>query len=228
MSNLTGTLTSEQAEKRGLQQILHVGKNSVQKKIINFFFSDLKGCLEPISGMDVQAYQTLVQERIDSLDTKQMAFKKLGIDEEEVREITPVCFGGYVFNDNVDNLVAQASSDFWVSSDYTITWIFFSEYEVFVYQYTFSMISDSEKENTMQFSYKDITSFTASSEIYQKFVTISAGCLGKSSTRQVSAKSNMFKIVVPGDDFRCWITPDENTDATIHGMRNKLREMKNR
>jgi len=158
-----------------------------------------------------------------------MALKKLGIDEEEVQEIAPVTFEGYVFNDKVDNLVKRATASTWVSSEYQITWLFFGEKELFIYQYSFSMTSDSKRENTMQYFYQDVTNFAAASETYQKIVSEpKGGCQGGSEYMQVSTDADEFKIVVPGDTLRCSMTPTDSTDAAIRGMRNKLREMKNR
>lgn len=180
------------------------------------------------SGMTVQQYQEKVNARLSTLNTKQMALKKLGIDEDEVREIDPVSFEGYVFTDKSDNLVARASTNTWVSSDYQITWLFFGEKELFIYQYSFSMTSDSKRENTMQYFYQDVTNFAAASDTHQKWISEpKGGCSGGNEYRQVSADSDEFKIVVPGDTLRCSMTPTDSTDAAIRGMRNKLREMKN-
>ena len=133
-----------------------------------------------------------------------------------------------LYTDKKDNLVARAGSG-WVSSDYQITWLFFGEKELFIYQYTFSMISDSKRENTMQYFYQDVTNFAAASETYQKWTSEpKGGCSGGVDYMQVSADADEFKIVVPGDTLRCSMTSTDSTDAAIRGMRNKLREMKNR
>ena len=224
--NAVNQAATDAAAKQQEMQMLLRGKNSEQQAIIKFFYGASGGCMS--SGMTVEEYREKVRARLDGLDTKSMALRKLGIDEEEVQEIAPVTFEGYVFNDKVDNLAACASTNSWVSSEYMITWLFFGEREVFIYQYSFSMTSDSKKENTMQYFYQDVTNFTASSETYQKLVAESSGCLGNAQYMQASANADEFKIVVPGDTLRCSMTPTDSTDAAIRGMRNKLREMKNR
>ena len=225
--NAVNQAVNDAAAKQQEMQMLLRGKNSDQQAIIKFFYGANGGCMS--SGMTVQQYEEKVAAKKNSLNTKQMALRKLGIDEEEVQEIEPVTFEGYVFNDKVDNLVARASTNRWVSSEYMITWLFFGDREVFIYQYSFSMTSDSKKENTMQYFYQDVTNFTASSETYQKIVAESAGgCSGGTQYMQASANAEEFKIVVPGDTLRCSMTPTDSTDAAIRGMRNKLREMKNR
>lgn len=224
--NAVNQAAADAAAKQQEMQLLLRGKNSEQQAIIKFFYGASGGCMS--SGMTVEEYRQKVRARLNGLDTKSMALRKLGIDEEEVQEIVPVTFEGYVFNDKVDNLVARASTNTWVSSEYMITWLFFGEREVFIYQYSFSMTSDSKKENTMQYFYQDVTNFTASSETYQKLVAESSGCMGGTQYMQASANADEFKIVVPGDTLRCSMTPTDSTDAAIRGMRNKLREMKNR
>lgn len=224
--NAVNQAAADAAAKQQEMQMLLRGKNSEQQEIIKFFYGAKGGCLA--SGMTVEEYRQKVRAKRDSLDTKSMALRKLGIDEEEVQEIAPVTFEGYVFNDKVDNLVARATTNTWVSSEYMITWLFFGEREVFIYQYSFSMTSDSKKENTMQYFYQDVTNFTASSETYQKIIADSSGCMGSTQYMQASANADEFKIVVPGDTLRCSMTPTDSTDAAIRGMRNKLREMKNR
>lgn len=227
VNNALNQVATDATAKQQEMRMLLRGKNSEQQAIIKFFYGASGGCMS--SGMTVEEYREKVRARRDSLDTKSMALRKLGIDEEEVQEIAPVTFEGYVFNDKVDNLVARATTNSWVTSEYMITWLFFGEREVFIYQYSFSMTSDSKKEKTMQYFYQDVTNFTASSETYQKLVAESSGCMGNTTQyMQASANADEFRIVVPGDTLRCSMTPTDSTDAAIRGMRNKLREMKNR
>lgn len=224
--NMAANAAADAAARQKEMNDLMRGKSSEQQAIIKFFYGANGGCMS--SGMTVQQYQEKVNARLRTLNTKQMALKKLGIDEDEVREIEPVSFEGYVFTDKSDNLVARASTNTWVSSDYQITWLFFGEKELFIYQYSFSMTSDSKRENTMQYFYQDVTNFAAASDTHQKWVSEpKGGCSGGNEYRQVSADADEFKIVVPGDTLRCSMTPTDSTDAAIRGMRNKLREMKN-
>lgn len=225
--NAVNQAVADAAAKQQEMNMLLKGKTPEQQSAIKFFYGADGGCLS--KGMTAEQYQEKVRVRLQGLNTKQMALKKLGIDEEEVQEIAPVTFEGYVFNDKVDNLVKRATASTWVSSEYQITWLFFGEKELFIYQYSFSMTSDSKRENTMQYFYQDVTNFAAASETYQKIVSEpKGGCQGGSEYMQVSTDADEFKIVVPGDTLRCSMTPTDSTDAAIRGMRNKLREMKNR
>lgn len=224
-------LSPEAAAKQREMNMLLRGKSAEQQEIIRFFYGATGGgCLGSSGGMTVQQYQEKVRTKLSGLNTRQMALRKLGIDEDEVREIDPVSFEGYLFTDKVDNLVARASASTWVSSEYQITWLFFGERELFIYQYSFNMINNSMRENTMQYFYQDVTNFSAASETYQKLVAeTNGGCMSTTvDYMQVSTSADEFKIVVPGDTLRCSMTPTDSTDAAIRGMRNKLREMKNK
>jgi len=202
------------------------GKNSEQQSIIRFFYGADGGCGS--SGMTSQQYEQMVSARLSTLDTKKMALSKLGIDEEEVHEIEPVSFAGYKITEKQDNLAARATNGSWLSSDYETTWLFFGNEEVFIYQYSFSMISNSKRESAMQYFYRDVTNFTTASETYQKWVAMPGGCnSNKPEYVQQGAESNEFKIIVPGDTLRCAMGPNDLKDETIRGMRNKLREKKN-
>lgn len=227
LGNMAANAAADAAARQKEMNDLMRGKNSEQQAIIKFFYGAKGGCMS--SGMTVQQYQEKVNARLSTLNTKQMALKKLGIDEDEVREIEPVSFEGYCFTDKSDNLVARASANTWVSSDYQITWLFFGEKELFVYQHSFSMINDSKRENTLQYFYQDVTNFAAASDTHQKWVSEpKGGCSGGNEYRQVSTDVDEFRIVVPGDVLNCSMTPTDNTDSAIRAMRNKLREMKNR
>lgn len=227
LGSLAAVSAAEIAARQKEMNDLMRGKNKEQQEIIKFFYGGKGGCMSS-SGMTVQQYQEKVVARLKKLNTYKMALKRLGIDEEEVREIEPVSFEGYLINEKQDNLVARAGAGKWVSSDYQITWLFFGERELFIYQHSFSMISDSKRENTMQYFYQDVTNFAAASETYQKWTQEpKGGCSGGVEWMQVSAEADEFKVVVPGDTLQCSMTPTDNSDAAIRGMRNKLREMKN-
>lgn len=205
------------------------GKNDEQKACIDFFLGTGGGCFQ--KGMTCEEYRQKLQNKLSGLDTKKMALKKLGIDEEEVQEINPVQFEGFVFNDKDDNFAQHdIANNSYVSSDYQITWLFFGNDEVFIYRYTFSMITDSKKESADQYFYKDVTNFTTVSDTYQKWESEPSGGCGKKSgtatAKQVSVESEAFGIVVPGDKLTCAMSKSDEHEDSIKAMRNKLREKK--
>lgn len=205
------------------------GKNEEQKACIDFFLGTGGGCFS--KGMTCEEYRQKLKAKLGGLDTKQMALKKLGIDEEEVQEINPVQFEGFVFNDKDDNFAKRdLGNNDYVSSDYQVTWLFFGNDEVFIYRYSFSMITDSKKESADQYFYKDVTNFTTVSDTYQKWESEQPGGCGKNKStataKQVSVESEAFGIVVPGDKLTCAMSKTDDHEDSIKAMRNKLREKK--
>ena len=225
--NNLNAAAAEAAQRKKEKDDLKRGKTKPQQECIDFFFGADGGCFSK-KTISADEYVNRVNGRLKAVNTYRMALNKLGIDEEEVQEIAPVSFQGYVINNKFDNYTRRISSNQWVSSDYQVTWLFFGERELFIYQYSFSMLSDSKRESTMQYFYQDVTNFAQSSEVYQKWqAEEQGGCSSKVVYQTVSAESNEFKIIVPGDTLRCPLTPSDKTDAAIRGMRNKLREIKN-
>lgn len=225
--NNLNAAAAEAAQRKREKEELKRGKTKPQQECIDFFYGADGGCFSK-KTISADEYVNRVNGRLKAVNTYRMALNKLGIDEEEVQEIAPVSFQNFLYNNKFDNLVQKIGSNKWVSSDYQITWLFFGEKELFIYQYSFSMISDSKRENTMQYFYQDVTNFSATTEVYQKWTSEqSGGCNSKLIYQTVSCDADEFRVIVPGDTLRCSMTPSDKTDAAIRGMRNKLREIKN-
>lgn len=67
------------------------GRNSEQKQVIKYFYGD-GGCLS--STMKDDEYDAMVQAKVKSMDFRQKALNKIGLDESQVSEIEPVHFEG--------------------------------------------------------------------------------------------------------------------------------------
>lgn len=156
----------------------------------------------------------MVTKKSDSLNLRSKALSKIGLDEDEVNEIPPAVFEGYVFK----NAFAKKRADGnWVSSAYQVAWLFFSSTQIYVYRYTFNMDEDKKQESTDEFFYKDVTSFSTSSE------TETAYGLGD---EKFEVETNKFKMVVPGDKIFVSMDGVSNSEDIIQAMKQKLREKK--
>ena len=188
------------------------GKSKEQAKVIKYF--ELEGCLSwTISDKE---YLNLVRNKRDAMNPKQKALNKIGLDEEDVNEISPVMFEGFVYK--TAKYVKQIASGKWVSSSYQVSWIFFSSSQIYIYSCTFNMDDDKTTERTDEFFYKDVTSFSTYSE---------------SSVRTIGDKTfevntEQFALVVPGDKLFMAMGDIQDADAIIQGMKQKLREKKMR
>lgn len=198
------------------------GRTEEQKKVIRYFLGG-GGCLS--KTMSDEEYEAAVMAKARSMDFKQKALNKIGLDESQVNEIEPVHFEGYYF-DEKKTYAKWGKDRKWRSSAYQISWIFFSDTQVYVYQYTFNMDEDGKKESTEEYFYKDITNFSTSCDTVEKEVLEKVSCKGEATYTRKNVDSNRFAMVVPGDKFYCSMEQSDYTERAIQGMKAKLREKK--
>jgi hypothetical protein len=200
------------------------GRTPEQQSVIKYFLST-GGCFS--KGLSDEAYEGIVQKKAKSMDFKQKALDKIGLDESQVNEIPPVHFEGYQF-DEKKGYAKLGKDRIWRSSIYQISWLFFSNTQVYVYQYTFNLDEDGKKESTEEYFYKDITNFSTSSDTVEKpVVEVAGGCLGKQSKFiRKNVETERFALVVPGDKFYCSMDKKSDTEGVIQAMKAKLREKK--
>ncbi len=199
------------------------GRTEEQKNVIRYFLGG-GGCLK--RTLKDEEYDSLVQAKAKSIDFKQRALNKIGLDESQVGEIEPVHFEGYYFDD-AKTYAKWGRDRTWRSSAYQVSWIFFSSTQVYVYQYTFNMDEDGKKEATEEYFYKDITNFSTSSDTVEKEILDKINCNGEMTYVRKQVDSNRFALVVPGDKFYCSMEQSDYTERAIQGMKAKLREKKN-
>ena len=191
------------------------GKNPQQVRVIEYFCKQ-EGCMS--KNMTDDEYEKMVIEKRDSLNLRSKALGKIGLDEDEVNEIPPAVFEGYTF----DKAFAKRRADGrWVSSAYQVAWLFFSSTQVYVYRYTFNMDEDKKQESTDEFFYKDVTSFSTSSETEK-----AKGVSGGVGNQEFEVETNKFKMVVPGDKIFVSMDGVDNSEEIIQAMKQKLREKK--
>lgn len=190
-----------------------------QKAVIRYFLNE-PSCLSksPISDAE---YEGMVQAELSKQDFKAKAIAKLGFDESEISEIEPVHFEGYNFDDSVK--VKEGNDMLFRSSEYQVSWIFFSSKQVYVYQYTFDMSETAIRERTEEYFYKDITNVVTSTdtmevELYDKKLK---------KIRRKKICRNRFLISAMGDTFYCSLEQNDYTERSIKGMKAMLREKKN-
>ena len=163
--------------------------------------------------------------KVKSLNIKEKALNKIGLDESEVNEIEPVHFEGYYYDEN--KTYAKWGKDRkWRSSAYQVSWIFFSDTQVYVYQYTFHMDENGKKESTEEYFYRDITNFSTSTDTVEKLVLDKVSCNGTATYVHKDVSTSRFALVVPGDKFYCSMNQNDYTERAIQGMKAKLREKK--
>lgn len=186
----------------------YAGTTPEQKEVIRYFLVD--GCMR--KKMSDAEYDAFIGKSVPSL--KQRGMDKIGLDEDQLKEIEPVHFEGYVFDR--DSYVKKGEDGLWRSSKYEVTWLFFSDTQVYLYKKTMSFDEKKEKERTEEYFYKDITNFSTVSESKEI----------KRKGEKFQVDTTEFKLVVPGDSFLCAMEQNDYTESAIQGMKAKLREKK--
>jgi len=218
---VAGAAVSAASKKAEMDRLLK-GRTPEQQKVIKYFFG-AGGCFS--KGMSDDEYESMVMAKAKSIDFKQKALDKIGLDESQVNEVAPVHFEDYLFDDK--KAYARRGKDgIWRSSAYQISWLFFSSAQVYVYQYTFNMDEDGKKESTEEYFYKDITNFSTSADSVEKETVGKVSCSGKAEFVRTSVETNRFALIVPGDKFYCSMKQSDYAEKAIQGMKAKLREKK--
>lgn len=212
------------------------GKTAEQKLIIDYFNSGLAGCMSGgkiFSGMKMTDYEQKVSKRLSTLNLKKRAVAQIGLDESEINEIAPIVLGGYLWNDfnerDLDDVVfVRSENNHAVSSRFSVTWIFFSQTQMYCYEYTFDMISDRIWERIMDFFYQDITCFVINRNLVQKVTDKgSKGCIAnKPYAESSSYYVDKLEIVVPGGSFSFSMRNNAKLAESLHAAKAMVRERK--
>lgn len=107
-----------------------------------------------------EEYDASVASELNGLQAK--ALNKLGVDEDEVKEIDPISFDGYVYRGISE--AKKGKDGLWRTNKYEAVMLFFSENEVHCYTYNFDTISQKHTEATDVYFYKDIVTVSTASD----------------------------------------------------------------
>lgn len=230
IAGLVGGAVMDAAQAKKALADAKKGKTKEQKDIIDFF-ADVYGgsgcgCLGKGSkSMSVEEYQNKVGERCNSYNFKQKAMEKIGLDESEISEIPPICLNSFVFDDEA---WIKIDGDVAVSSQYCVSWIFFSATQMYTYSFIFDMTSDNTWEYTNDFFYQDITCFRTESQLVERILTEPGkGCLNSGeSTYKQNYVVDTLKIIVPGTEYKISIRDAGVQAQSIQAAKAMLRERK--
>ena len=227
MAATLNAAAAEAAQQMLLVQSLKNGKNAEQKRVIDFFFDQAKkgGCLSKSYGLTTDEYVKLVQEKVDSLNTKAKAIAKIGLDESEISEIEPIALASFVFDDDVYIKVENGVA---VSSQYALTWIFFSATQIYTYKYIFDTTSDNTWEFTNDFFYTDVTCLSTVRRLKEKIdAVVGKGCFSKGIDYvHNNYVVDTFEIIVPGTSYSFSMRNGEAYESSIQAAKAMLREKK--
>lgn len=199
------------------------GRSEDQQQIIHYF-CDERGCLS--KGIPDSDFDANKVRQISALNLKQKALNKLGIDEDQVKEVDPICLEGPAYKTSTWRRRGGDQTNRY--SAYQVTYIFCSSDQVYAYQYTINLDSDEKKERSEEYFYKDITNFTSIDDTEEfEFEVTKGGCKPSTEIQRIKVNTNTFKIAVPGDAFECSMISNSEIEGQIQALKAKLREKKN-
>ena len=216
--------------------LLKRGKTDEQCKCIDFFMTPVetkkKGCLKK-SEMTIDSYCAYIQSIVDRLNLKQRAIMKIGLDESQISEIPPVCLSSFIRGDGIQFKTNEEFTKF-VTSRYSVTWIFFSSTQIYTYTYTFNTTSDDAAELTRDYFYTDITSIKTEHEVEEVIYEVKKkgcakylGCLNKKGTYFHNNRHwDTLAITVPGDTFSFYCQTTPTLEQSIQAAKAMIREKK--
>jgi len=226
-----------------LLENLKKGKTHEQGRCIEYLYTpavEKGGCLGKKKGLAIKDLMTIdeyieyVQKSINALNLKQKALEKIGLDETQISEIPPVVLSSFVFRgDDVVCKTEESESGVrkTVSNKYSVTWIFFSDTQIYTFKYIFDSMSDNAIETTNDFFYKDITCIKTEHEVEEHIYEDKkgCGCFKKKESRYYhnNREYDYLEITVPGGSFSFWCRTTDTIEQSIQATKAMIREKKN-
>ena len=198
-----------------------VGLSPEAKKIYDTYFAASAlpgkgGCMSSNKTEPVQPYHSFVREKMAALNTQQKALEKFGVELEQVSEIEPLAIYGYVYDKNEG---AFLTNDGIYTNVYEVTWLFFSDTQIYSYTYRMDVLCNDVQETCREYFYKDVTSVTTIDEMVETtdVSSVKSGCMSSpQETTTVDRRYKSFlRVVVPNDRFYCSVFPEDNKDFVI-------------
>lgn len=201
------------------------GKSEEEKKVIDYFLATgLFGTSIMSGAMSDESFDAMLKNKLNSLNLKAKALQKIGLDEDQLKEIPPVYLCGFMSSVNGKSTYGKKGKDGrYRTSGYSASYLFFSEKQIYMYSMIFDMASGAKKEITEEYFYKDVTNVSTVNTTTE--YKIPSGCLGN-STKTLQEDVLEVCLTVPGDKFYVGASDVPDLDKSVNAMKQKLREKK--
>lgn len=186
-----------------------------------YFQARGKGCFKK-KGMKDAEYLKKVHAKLSKFSPKARGLEKFGLELEEVSEIEPIDIYGFNWTDDV-----AVSPSYLMTSKYEVTWLYFSDTQIFAYTLVVDMLSESYDETLREYFYKDVTSVVTLDEAIEVELW-KKGCFKPKKDYKIINKSHV-QICAPGaPDFKLHVYTGDNPDFVnkMKSLKLKLREKK--
>ena len=187
-----------------------VGSNTLKK-----FNDSIKVTVAPKKLMNDEEYEKLVDEKIESMNIAQLGLDRLGLDPDQVSDIHPIVLRDKVINEN--SLTVRNKEDRTVhSSTQHVTYLYFTDEQLFVYKIQFDMCCNMQDEWASEFFYKDICDVSSKT---------SRNVL-KGDGFEFEYSTVSFNIIASNSQIGFDLDGDNENIGSIQAMKNKIREKK--
>ena len=223
------------------------GKTREQKRVVRYFTT------RSFFGITSAEFDKLLNSKADDLVSRieRQALEAHGMDADEVKEIPPILVEEYYHNSRYFKIFRDNT---FRASEYQMTYLTFSEKQMYAYSYIFDLTSEETTEQTKEYFYKDITNIEVTKMQREHLKTRPEGYIILGVFLILASipilrygigflivilgvliivylgysrqvvENLILKLTVAGDEFVCAMKP-ENMDA-IQGMKAKIRDKK--
>lgn len=160
-------------------------------------------------------FEKLVEDKIASMDIAKISLEKLGLDPDQVKEIHPIILRDKVIDDH-SLTVRNRDNNSVHSSTQHVTYLYFTDEQLFVYKIQFDMCCNMQDEWASEFFYKDIcdvSSYTSRNIL-------------KGQGFEFEYSTVSFNIIASNSQIGFDLNGDNENVGSIQAMKQKIRERK--
>ena len=184
-------------------------------KTMKKFEASIKVKVAPKKLMTDAEFEKLVDEKIESMDIVQLGLDKLGLDAWQVKAIHPIVFRDKVIKKN--SFTVKNPDDHSVhSSTQYVTYLYFTDEQVYMYKIQFDMCCNAQEEWTSEIYYSDIcdiSSYTVRNVL-------------KDGKFEFEYSTVSFNIITANSQLSFSLDGDNENIDSIQAMKKKIREKK--
>lgn len=177
------------------------------------FEASIKSTTAPKKLMTDDEFEALVNAKIESLNIGQLGLERLGLDVDQVREIRPIVLRDKVIDET--SLIVQEGYSLHSSTQY-VTYLYFTDEQLFVYKIQFDMCCSMQDEWTSEFFYQDICD--VSSHTSRNIL--------KGENFEFEYSTVAFNIIASNSSIGFDMAGDNEKIGSIQAMKQKIREKK--
>ena len=130
------------------------GRTSEQKKVIKYFNST--GILGAVFKISNDTFDGILNSKVREYGTQieKRALESHGMDADEVKEIAPIRVENYHAGSRLFKMFRDHT---FRASEYQMSYLMFSEKQMYAYSHTFDLTSENTTERTREYFYEYIT-----------------------------------------------------------------------